>query len=164
MTTLGLIVLLAGTVSGATINGALWKGICLCVADNSIYARDGPGEEHRVVTVLNENDCFVSKGGILHIFGATWYELQNVQNQAAWVNAYHLRVKSMADCAVTSSSGSSTPFSITGADPFSGGDPFRAGTCTEGGMLYRDGDHLQRGGVTCTCQGGVVNCPGGVVG
>ena len=54
--------------------------------------------------------------------------------QAAWVNAYHLRVKSMADCAVTSSSGSSTPFSITGADPFSGGDPFRAGTCTEGGM------------------------------
>lgn len=30
--------------------------------------------------------------------------------------------------------------------------------------LYRDGDHIQRGGVTCTCQKGVVNCQSGVVG
>lgn len=30
--------------------------------------------------------------------------------------------------------------------------------------LYRDGDHIQRGGVTCTCQRGVVNCQPGVVG
>lgn len=39
------------------------------------------GEEHKVVAVLRQDDCFLSKGGYLHIFGATWYELLNVQNQ-----------------------------------------------------------------------------------
>nr|XP_011412192.2 uncharacterized protein LOC105317285 [Crassostrea gigas] len=163
MTTLGLLLLFAGSVGGAGIHDALTKGLCLCVADNDIYARDGPGEEHKVVAVLRQDDCFLSKGGYLHIFGATWYELLNVQNQVGWVNAYHLRVKDRTACAV-SATVSSTPFSITGSDPFSGGDIFRAGTCTEGGMLYRDGDHIQRGGVTCTCQRGVVNCQSGVVG
>ena len=51
--------------------------------NNIFISSTTAGEEHRVVTVLNENDCFVSKGGILHIFGATWYELQNVQNQVS---------------------------------------------------------------------------------
>lgn len=44
MTTLGLLLLFAGSVGGAGIHGihdALTKGLCLCVADNDIYARDG---------------------------------------------------------------------------------------------------------------------------
>ncbi|XP_061187265.1 uncharacterized protein LOC133195438 [Saccostrea echinata] len=164
MTTLGLFLLLVGSVGGATIHDTLRRGLCLCVADNDIYARDGPGEEHKVLAVLHDNDCFVTKGGFLHIFGATWYELLNVQNEVGWVNAYHLRVKNMTECTGTPGSVSSTPFSITGGDPFAGGDPFQAGTCTEGGMLYRDGDHIQRGGVTCTCRRGVIDCPSSAVG
>lgn len=41
MTTLGLLLLFAGSVGGAGIHDALTKGLCLCVADNDIYARDG---------------------------------------------------------------------------------------------------------------------------
>lgn len=41
MTTLGLLFLFAGSVGGAGIHDALTKGLCLCVADNDIYARDG---------------------------------------------------------------------------------------------------------------------------
>ncbi|XP_062616175.1 uncharacterized protein LOC134277894 [Saccostrea cucullata] len=165
MTTLGLFLLLVGSVGGATTHDTLWRGYCLCVADNDIYARDGPGEEYKVLAVLHDNDCFVV-GGFIPIFGATWYALVNVQNEVCWVKGYHLRVKNMtpAECRGTPGSVSSTPFSITGGDPFAGGDPFQAGTCTEGGMLYREGNPIQRGGMICTCRRGVVDCPSIVVG
>lgn len=57
--------------------------------------------------------------------------------QVGWVNAYHLRLKNMTECTGSPVGLSSTPFSITGGDPFAGADPFGAGTCTEGGMYVR---------------------------
>lgn len=54
MTTLGLIFLLVGTVGGATIHDTLRRGLCLCVADNDIYARDGRKSESVVNVLWNE--------------------------------------------------------------------------------------------------------------
>lgn len=58
---------------------------CCClyqvVLHSILLLSSSAGEEHKVVAVLRQDDCFLSKGGYLHIFGATWYELLNVQNQ-----------------------------------------------------------------------------------
>ncbi|KAK3103788.1 hypothetical protein FSP39_021905 [Pinctada imbricata] len=65
----------------ATIQQKLKEGLCVCVADSDIYARDGPGEEHRVIGVLMAGDCFITHGGLLHIFGNTWYQVREVNHE-----------------------------------------------------------------------------------
>uniref|UniRef100_A0A194ANY6 Uncharacterized protein n=1 Tax=Pinctada fucata TaxID=50426 RepID=A0A194ANY6_PINFU len=137
----------------ATIQQKLKEGLCVCVADSDIYARDGPGEEHRVIGVLMAGDCFITHGGLLHIFGNTWYQVREVNHEIAWINGYHLRAKNMTDCSVVNPTRKSTTTFIQGGG--SGGDPF---LCTYGAVAYHEGDSLTVNGQACVCRRGNIEC------
>ncbi|CAG2240723.1 unnamed protein product [Mytilus edulis] len=89
----------------ANISGHIATGSCVCVTGSTVNARHTASIHGHIVGTVHSGECYKYNGHMHTADGYTWYQLQHVHGQLAYVAGSLLQTSTASHCSVSTHSG-----------------------------------------------------------